>query len=218
MPGSHNAIFLQPHIVQGVNGPITSPATPGCDRILTHVAPKLVESHEDDAFAGVANTISCLGLGSDGTLRSHGIFSEAGFVHAPKSLDWLPAATLTCTWTTAWNALFGLKDREAGPDLWVLVQGTGGVSMAALQLAVAVGASVIVTTSSDEKGARLKTLDATHVLNYQTHPETWGEDARALTPTPGGKGVDVVIDVGGNEILPESLAAVRVDGIVLVID
>ncbi|KAJ5158637.1 uncharacterized protein N7500_008288 [Penicillium coprophilum] len=86
--------------------------------------------------------------------------------------------------------------------------------MAALQLAVAVGARVIATTSSDEKGARLKTLGATHVINYQTHPETRGEDARTLTP--GGRSADFVIDVGGTETLPVSLAAVRVDVIVLV--
>ncbi|KAJ5436504.1 hypothetical protein N7445_007389 [Penicillium cf. griseofulvum] len=219
---------------KGINGPITPPIIPGCDgagivegvgssvhdfhpgdRVLTHVAPKLVESHGDDALAGVADTLTCLGQGTDGTLRSHGTFSEAGLVHAPKSLDWLPAATLTCTWTTAWNALFGLKGREAGPGSWVLIQGTGGVSIAALQLAVAVGATVIATTSSEEKSARLKMLGATHVVNYKANPMTWGEDARRLSP--GERGVDFVIDVGGNETLPKSLAAVRVDGIVLVI-
>ncbi|KAJ5382826.1 hypothetical protein N7517_000737 [Penicillium concentricum] len=185
------------------------------DRVLTHIAPRLVESRGDDALAGVADVLVCLGQGSDGTLRSHGVFSEAGLVHAPKSLDWLPAATLTCTWTTAWNALFGLKGQEAGPGSWVLVQGTGGVSIAALQLAVAVGATVIATTSSEEKAACMKLLGATHVINYRTNPKTWGEDARGLTP--GGRGVDFVIDIGGNETLPKSLAAVRVDGIVLVI-
>ncbi|KAJ5685572.1 hypothetical protein N7536_008191 [Penicillium majusculum] len=218
----------------GINGPITPPVIPGCDgagivegvgssvhdfhlgdRVLTHVSAKFVESRGDDALAGIADAAACLGQGSDGTLRSHGVFSDAGLVHAPKSLDWLTAATLTCTWTTAWNALFGLKGREAGPGSWVLVQGTGGVSIAALQLAVAVGATVIATTSSEEKVARLKTLGATHVINYLANPKSWGEEARGLTP--GGRGVDFVIDVGGNETLPNSLAAVRVDGIVLVV-
>ncbi|KAJ5865368.1 uncharacterized protein N7529_007284 [Penicillium soppii] len=217
----------------GVNGPITPPIVPGCDgagiveevgssvrefrsgdRVVTHVSPKLVESRGDDALAGFADVPPCLGQGSDGTLRSHGVYSEAGLVHAPTSLDLLHAATLTCTWTTAWNSLFGLKGREAGPCSWVLVQGTGGVSTASLQLAVAAGATVIATTSSEEKASRLKALGATHVINYRTNSE-WGEEARLLTP--GGRGFDFVIDVGGNETLPQSLAAVRVDGIILVV-
>ncbi|KAJ9482660.1 hypothetical protein VN97_g10772 [Penicillium thymicola] len=78
-----------------------------------------------------------------------------------------------------------------------------------------VGAIVIATTSSEEKAARLKTLGATHVINYLANPKGWGEEARGLTP--GGRGVDFVIDVGGNETLPNSLVAVRVDGIVLVV-
>lgn len=185
------------------------------DRVVTYIAPKLAETRGDDALPSLADAMVCRGQGTEGTLRSHGVFSAVGLVHAPKSLDYLPAATLSCTWITAWNALFGLKGREAGPDSWVLVQGTGGVSIAALQLAVAVGASVIATTSNEEKAARLKALGATHVINYRTNPKGWGEEARGLTPN--GKGLDFVIDVGGNETLPQSLAAVCVDGIVLVV-
>ncbi|KAJ5120033.1 hypothetical protein N7448_010702 [Penicillium atrosanguineum] len=218
----------------GINGPITPPVIPGCDgagivtdvgssvmdfrpgdRVVTYVAPKLAESRGDDALPSIADAMLCRGQGIEGTLRSHGVFSEVGLVHAPKSLDYLPAATLSCTWITAWNALFGLKGREAGPGSWVLVQGTGGVSVAALQLAIAAGASVIATTSNDEKAARLKALGATHVINYRTNPQGWGEEARGLTPN--GRGLDFVIDVGGNETLSQSLAAVCVDGIVLVV-
>ncbi|KAJ5158636.1 uncharacterized protein N7500_008287 [Penicillium coprophilum] len=126
MPGSHNAILIQPNLIQGINGPSTPPVIPGCDgtdivqsvgacvrgfcvgdRILTRDAPKLVGSHGDDAFAGVAYTLSYLGHGSGGTLRSQYVFSEADLVHVRKSFDWVPVSTLIWTWTTTWNALFG---------------------------------------------------------------------------------------------------------------
>lgn len=219
---------------QGVNGPITPPIVPGCDgagiveavgssvqefrpgdRVVTYCCPKLAESAGDDAFSAFADVPHMMGQGIDGTLRSIGIFAEKALVHAPKSLDWLPAATLTCNWATAYNALFGLKGREAGPGMWVLVQGTGGLSIATLQLAVAVGANVVATTSSEEKAARLKELGAVQTLNYCTNPNDWGIQARRLTPE--GRGFDIVIDVGGDETMPQSLAAVRVDGQVLVL-
>ncbi|PWY94395.1 NAD(P)-binding protein [Aspergillus sclerotioniger CBS 115572] len=215
------------------NGAIVPPLVPACDgagmvgavgssvkefspgdRVVTHLAPKKVESHGDNAPLGLPDSRPALGQGLHGTLRSHGVFSEYALVHAPTSLEWLPAATLTCTWTTAWNALFGLKGKEAGPGSWVLVQGTGGVSIATLQLAVAAGATVVATTSNDEKAARLKALGATHVVSYRTSP-AWGDEARQLTPD--GRGFDFVIDIGGNQTLSQSLAAVRVDGIVLVV-
>lgn len=184
-------------------------------RVVTYIAPKLVDSHGDDALRGMADVPSCLGQGTHGTLRSWSVFSETALVHAPKSLEWLPAATLTCTWTTAWNALFGLKGKEAGPGSWVLVQGTGGVSIAALQIAVAAGATVVATTSTEEKAARLKALGAAHVVQYRTNPEGWGEEARRLTLD--GRRFDFVIDVAGNQSLPQSLAAVQVDGVLVVV-
>ncbi|EED13370.1 alcohol dehydrogenase, putative [Talaromyces stipitatus ATCC 10500] len=218
----------------GVNGPITAPIVPGCDgagiveavgssvhefrpgdRVVTYAVPKLAESDGDDAFSSVTDVPYMMGQGIDGTLRSMGVFPEKGLVHAPKSLDWLPAATLTCNWTTAWNALFGLKGREAGPGTWVLVQGTGGVSIATLQVAVAAGATVVATTSTEEKAARLRKLGAAHTINYRSNPDDWALQAKRLTP--GGRGFDIVVDVGGNETLRQSLAAIRVDGQVLVL-
>lgn len=185
------------------------------DRVVTHCVPKLAESAGDDAFSTVADVPYMMGQGIDGTLRSMGVFAEKALVHAPKSLDWLPAATLTCNWPTAYNALFGLKGREAGPGTWVLLQGTGGVSIATLQVAVAAGATVVATTSSEDKAERLRKLGAAHTINYRSNPDDWGVQARRLTPE--GRGFDIVIDVGGNETLPQSLAAVRVDGQVLVL-
>ncbi|KAM0421154.1 hypothetical protein ACHAPT_011046 [Fusarium lateritium] len=214
----------------GINGPITPPVVPGCDgagtveavgpsvkgfkpgdRVLTNFAPWVA----DHAYSAVIDVPGMLGQGTDGTLRSIGVFTEGALVHAPESLEWLPAATLTCTWTTAWNALFGLEGRKAGPGTWVLVQGTGGVSVATLQLAAAAGATVVATTSSDEKAARLKQLGANHVVNYRTNPDGWGKEARALTPE--GRGFDIIVDIGGNQTLTQSLQAVRNDGIVMII-
>lgn len=98
------------------------------DRVVTHLAPEVAEASGDDAFGTVADAPGMLGQGTDGTLRSEGVFSEKALVHAPKSIDWLPAGTLTCTWLTAWNVFFGFKGREVKPGSWVLVQGTGGAS------------------------------------------------------------------------------------------
>lgn len=213
-------------------GQITPPVVPGCDgagivqavgssvkefqvgdRVATHLPPTLAESSGDEASPSVVDMTQMLGHSIDGTLRSHAILSEKALVPAPKSLDWAPAATLTCTWVSAWNALFGIKGKQAGPGTWVLVQGTGGVSIAALQLAAAAGATVVATTSSAEKGARLEALGAKHTVNYRTNPDTWGQLARDLTPNK--RGFDIIVDIGGNQTLPQSLAAVRVDGVVL---
>lgn len=156
-----------------------------------------------------------LGQGTNGTLRSQGVFLERALVHAPKSLDWLSASTLTCTWTTAWNILFGLKGKQAGPGTWILVQGTGGVSIATIQLAKELGASIVATTSREDRAARLRSIGADFTINYRTSPDNWGKKARDLTPN--GRGFDIVVDIGGNETLAQSLAAVRVDGAVMII-
>ncbi|KAI0121385.1 putative alcohol dehydrogenase [Xylariales sp. AK1849] len=185
------------------------------DRVVTHAAPKLVESSGDNACPSLADAPLMLGQGSDGTLRSKGAFPETALVHAPRSLGWLPASTLTCTWLTAWNELFGLQGQEARPGSWVLVQGTGGVSVATLQLAVAAGITVVATTSTEDKAARLQSLGAKHTVNYRSNPNDWGREARSLTP--GEKGFDMVVDVGGDESLSQSLAAVRVGGTVLLV-
>ncbi|KPM39013.1 hypothetical protein AK830_g7566 [Neonectria ditissima] len=218
----------------GINGPINPPVIPACDgagiveavgssvkgfkhgdRVVTHFAPDLVQSSGGDAYSSMFDVPAMLGQGTDGTLRSFGVFAEGALVPAPASLEWLPAATLTVTWLTAWNLLFGLEGRKAGPGTLVLVQGTGGVSIATLQLAVAAGATVVATTSSEAKAARLKALGAKHVVNYRSNPDGWGKEARALTPN--GRGFDLIADIGGNETLSQSLGAVRVDGILAVV-
>jgi NADPH:quinone reductase-like Zn-dependent oxidoreductase len=154
------------------------------------------------------------GLGGvlDGTLRQYGIFNENGLVDMPSSLSYLEAATLSCAALTAWNALYGLKPISAGET--VLTQGTGGVSVFAIQFAKAAGATVIATTSSAAKAEKLKRLGADHVINYKETPN-WGETAKALTRK--GEGVHHVIEVGGAATISQSIKAIKIDGIISII-
>ncbi|KAK1074372.1 hypothetical protein LTR48_009316, partial [Friedmanniomyces endolithicus] len=108
----------------------------------------------------------------------------------PSNLNYLEGSTLTCAGLTAWNALYGLESRKLMPGEWVLTQGTGGVSIFGVQFAKAAGARVIATTSSNEKGEKLKQLGADHVINYK-EDSNWGETAKKLT---GGSGVQHVIE------------------------
>lgn len=129
--------------------------------------------------------------------------AATAFTHAPKDLSHAESATLTCAGVTAWRAL--VTDGQVKPGSRVLVQGTGGVSIFALQFAKAAGATVIATSSSADKLARLKALGADHVINYNEDQE-WGTTVQALT---GGIGVDHVIEVGGPNTLTQSLRAAR---------
>jgi len=143
-----------------------------------------------------------LGVPLDGMLTHAIVLSEEGLVPMPAGMSFEAAACLPCAGVTAWNALFGAgRPLIAGQS--VLVQGTGGVSMFALQFARAAGARVIATTSSDEKAERLKALGASDVVNYKTHPD-WEKEVRRLTD---GQGVDVVVEVGGAGTLPKSYQA-----------
>lgn len=154
---------------------------------------------------------SALGGGIDGVLREYAVFSQDGLVASPGTLSDEEAATLPCAALTAWHALF--EDKPPIPAETVLIQGTGGVSIFALQFAVAAGLRAIVTSSSDEKLARARQLGAAETINYKSTPN-WEEIARKLAR---GDGVDRVIEVGGSDTLPRSLKAVRMAGTVSVI-
>ncbi|KJZ74951.1 hypothetical protein HIM_05682 [Hirsutella minnesotensis 3608] len=156
---------------------------------------------------------SGLGGSLDGTLRSVAAFNEAGLVRMPESLSPLEAATLPCAGLTAWNALYGLSDNQITAGQWVLTQGTGGVSIFALQFAKAAGARVIATTGSEDKMDQLRQLGADHVINYKQNPQ-WGAEAKKLT---GGVGVDYVIEVAGPQSMAQSLAAIKVSGVITII-
>ncbi len=152
-----------------------------------------------------------LGSPLDGMLAEHVVLSAEGLVHTPAYLSDVEAATLPCAAVTAWHALIELGQLQPGDT--VLVQGTGGVSIFALQIARLVGARTIVTSSSDEKLARAGALGAWQGINYRTTPD-WEKAARALT---GQVGVDHIIEVGGADTLGRALRAVRVGGTISVI-
>lgn len=154
---------------------------------------------------------SALGGALDGTLREYACFSEEGLVHAPHSLTDEEAATLPCAAVTAWHALF--EHAPLPPGATILIQGTGGVSIFALQFAVHAGFRTIVTSSSEDKLVRARQLGAHETVNYKATPD-WDELARKLT---AGEGVDHVIEVGGGDTILRSLRAVRAAGVISVI-
>jgi NADPH:quinone reductase-like Zn-dependent oxidoreductase len=154
---------------------------------------------------------SALGGAIDGVFSTERILPEAGVIHAPMHLSVEEAATLPCAALTAWNALIEQGHLRAGQT--VLVQGTGGVSLFALQIAKRHGATVILTSSSDEKLDRGRKLGANHTINYKTTPD-WDNAAKDLT---NGIGVDHVVEVGGQGTIAKSLSAVRSSGHVHVI-
>jgi NADPH:quinone reductase-like Zn-dependent oxidoreductase len=148
---------------------------------------------------------------SDGMLAEYVVLHEEGLVHVPEHLSDEEAATLPCAGVTAWNALIASGGLKAGDT--VLTQGTGGVSLFALQFARLAGARVLITSSSDEKLGRALRLGASHGINYQTTPD-WDKPMRERT---FGVGVDHVVELGGAGTLGRSLKAVRMGGHVALI-
>ncbi|MQG93124.1 NAD(P)-dependent alcohol dehydrogenase [Pseudomonas sp. MN1F] len=146
------------------------------------------------------------GDGIDGYAREQVTAPATAFTLAPQGFSHAEAATLTTAGLTAWRSL--MSDDHLKPGDTVLVQGTGGVSIFALQFAKLAGATVIATSSSDAKLERLKALGADHLINYKSTP-AWGEKARELT---GNRGVDHVIEVGGPATLEQSMIAARIGG------
>jgi NADPH:quinone reductase-like Zn-dependent oxidoreductase len=151
------------------------------------------------------------GDGQDGYAREIVTTRVSAFTHAPKNFSHAEAATLTTAGLTAWRALHDDGGLKAGET--VLVQGTGGVSIFALQFAKMAGATVIATSSSAEKLAKLEALGADHLIDYRKNPN-WGEIARGFTD---GRGADHVIDVGGPATLEQSMIAARIGGHVALI-
>jgi NADPH:quinone reductase-like Zn-dependent oxidoreductase len=156
--------------------------------------------------ARVADFRRVPGDGIDGFAREAAVLPASAFTKAPAGWSHAEAATITTAGLTAWRALVVDGGLKAGDT--VLVLGTGGVSIYALQIARAMGCEVIATSSSDAKLARATELGATHVINYREQPK-WGRAVRDLT---GGRGVDVVIEVGGPGTLGQSIEAVRIGG------
>jgi len=149
---------------------------------------------------------SARGGSIDGMLSEMVVSPEEGLVHIPEHLSFEEASTLPCAAVTAWNGLFTYGGLETGD--YVLLEGTGGVSVFGLQLAAAAGARPIITSSSDAKLARARELGAFGTVNYRTNPE-WQREVRALT---GGEGVQHVLEVGGQDTLEKALQALGYQG------
>lgn len=152
-----------------------------------------------------------LGGNLDGMLSEEVVLPEQALVKIPAHLDFIEAATLPCAAVTSWNVLFAAGSLRPGTA--VLLLGTGGVSIMALQLAKAAGLRTIITSSSDEKLARARALGANETINYRTHPE-WQDEVLRLT---GGQGADLVVEVGGEQTAARSVAAVRWGGAIAIV-
>jgi NADPH:quinone reductase-like Zn-dependent oxidoreductase len=165
----------------------------------------------DDGAPPVSGFTTVPGDGIDGYAREAVVTPQHWFTRVPAGYNAAEAATLTCAGLTAWRALFG--DGSVKPGDTVLVQGSGGVSVFALQFAKTAGARVIATSSSDAKLERLKALGADQLINYRQTPD-WGMKVLELT---GGTGVDCVVEIGGAGTLDQSMTATRVGGHVALI-
>jgi NADPH:quinone reductase-like Zn-dependent oxidoreductase len=155
--------------------------------------------------------ISTLGGPLDGVMTEYMVLSEQGVVKTSEHLSDEEAAALPCAALTAWSAVVTDGQVKAGDR--VLVLGTGGVSLFALQFAKLLGAHVIVTSSSDDKLQRAVSLGADEGLNYVSTPE-WGKEVRRMA---GADGVDLIVEVGGQKTLPQSLRAIRAGGTISLI-
>jgi NADPH:quinone reductase-like Zn-dependent oxidoreductase len=176
------------------------------DRVAGCFMPGWVEGELTSAKAA-----SSLGGAVEGVLAEYVVLPAEGVVPVPEHLSLEQAATLPCAAVTAWNALVTQGHLKAGDS--VLVQGTGGVSLFALQFARMSGARVIITSSSEEKLARALKMGATDGINYRTTPD-WDKRVRELTD---GRGVDHVVEVGGAGTLPRSFKAVKTGGVISLI-
>jgi NADPH:quinone reductase-like Zn-dependent oxidoreductase len=164
-----------------------------------------------DGELDYAKSKTTLGGDLDGCLRENAAFNEEGLVKIPDHLSFEEAACLPCAGVTAWNALMvsgGLKKGDT-----VLCQGTGGVSLLALQFAKAAGAEVLITSSSNEKLEKAKALGADHLISYRER-EDWDTAALEITDK---RGVDHVVEIGGPGTLQRSMRAVRIAGHIAVI-
>ena len=161
-------------------------------------------------FTADAANSSLAGGRYEGILSEYVCLNENGVAKYPQHLTAIQAATLPCAGVTAWSALSqaGVKAGDV-----VVLQGTGGVSTQALKFAKAFGAEVIMTSSSNAKLERVKTMGADHLINYRDKPD-WASEVTELT---GGRGADIVLDVGGAETLQQSIHAVKVGGIIAVV-
>ncbi|MDB5626949.1 MAG: adhT, partial [Tardiphaga sp.] len=211
---------------RGAGRPLDAPFTPlsdGCgvveavgdgvttwkigDRVCSTFFPNWTAGDVDHLSRGIV-----LGMpGFEGIGQEFFVLPERALIAPPAFLTDEEAATLTCAGVTAWRAVNEVA--RLRPGATVLLQGTGGVSIFALQFAKAAGLRTIITSSSDEKLAKARAIGADETINYRSTPK-WATEARKLTD---GRGVDLVVEVGGADTLQQSLRAVRVGGAIAVI-
>lgn len=176
------------------------------DRVLSYFFPRWQDGRPDfGKIQGIP------GDNIDGFAAQSVTMPATAFGPMPANLDFAAASTLTCAGLTAWRAV--MVETHIKPGDWVLVQGSGGVSLFALQFARMAGARVIATSSSDEKLARMGALGADHLINYRETPE-WGDKVLELT---AGHGADLVVEVGGSGTVAQSVRAVAFDGCISMI-
>lgn len=171
------------------------------DRVVIAFMPKWLDGEFTEA-----KRASLGGPGSDGVLTERIVVPATGVVRIPDPMTFEAAATLPCAGVTAWSALF--ERRPVQPGETVLLLGTGGVSIFALQLAKMAGARVIMTSSSNEKLERARALGADHLINYRSVPD-WENEVLRLT---NGIGADLAVDVAGPATLNKTLKATRLGG------
>jgi len=176
------------------------------DRVLSHFFPNWADGRPDfGKIQGIP------GDNIDGFAARTVTMPARAFSRMPANLEFAAASTLTCAGLTAWRAL--MVETKLKPGDWVLVQGSGGVSVFALQFAKMMGCRVVATSSSEEKLARLKELGADHLINYR-EVAAWGDQVLAVT---GGHGADLVVEVGGSGTVAQSVRAVAFDGCISMI-
>lgn len=211
-------------VVSGMWGPSEPriPMADGAGEVIA-VGPNVTEFKVGDAVVStffptwqsgephVEGFATVPGDGVDGYARELVTASVESFTLAPKDWSHLASSTLTTAALTAWRSL--MADDHLKPGDTVLVQGTGGVSIFALQFAKLAGATVIATSSSDTKLEKLRALGADHLINYKSTPQ-WGTLAREIA---GGRGIDHIVEVGGPATLEQSMLAARVGGHISVI-
>ncbi|RDH35039.1 hypothetical protein BDQ94DRAFT_177165 [Aspergillus welwitschiae] len=191
-------------------GPNVTRFQPG-DRVLSTFLPDHITGQVTDKELATG-----LGHPQPGVLATHRVFPEHGLVKAPKHLGDVEASTLPIASVTAWMSLEErIKLRSGrgageGGEVVVLLQGTGGVAVAGLQIAKALGAIVIITSSSDEKLEKAKALGADYTINYRTTPD-WDQEVLRIT---NGKGVDVILETGGARTLRKSFECIAFGGLI----
>jgi NADPH:quinone reductase-like Zn-dependent oxidoreductase len=205
---------------RGVPSPVI-PLSDGAGEVIA-TGPGVTRAATGDRVAGIfmqtwlagpmneAHGASAMGGAIDGMLAEYVVLNQDGVVKLPAHLSYEEGATLPCAAVTAWNALVSTGKLTAGET--VLTQGTGGVSIFALQFAKCAGAQVIATSSSDVKLTRVHGMGAMDTINYKSTPD-WEKPVRALT----GIGVDHVVEVGGAGTLEKSMKAVRAGGTISLI-